>query len=53
VRVWRLVLLTVRYPTYRVLLCADECLHPSPWCDDFRVEVDHKHRVIRLSGEFI
>ena len=38
---------------YRVLLCADSVIPPSPWTDDFDVEVDDDHRVIRLSGEFI
>ena len=48
---WRLVLAVVWYPRYRILLCADTCLPPSPWTAVFRVEVDHGHRVIRLSGD--
>ena len=51
-KAWKVVLLMVRYPRYSVLLCADSCLPPSPWCDDFRVEIDHTHRVIRLMGDF-
>lgn len=52
VKVWKVVLLMLRYPRYTVLLCADSCLPPSPWCSDFRVEIDRKHRVIRLVGDF-
>lgn len=40
-------------PTYKVLLCANTVIPPSPWTDDFEIEVDHVHRVIRLSGDFI
>jgi hypothetical protein len=50
-RAWRLAAALLRAPGYRVLLCADSVLPPSPWADCFRVEVDHAHRVIRVVGD--
>lgn len=47
----KLILAIIWHPTYRVLLCADSAILPSPWTDKFRVEVDHNHKVIRLSGD--
>ena len=49
---WQLVLMLMRRPFYRILLCADDCLPPSPWTDKFRVEIDKNHKVIRLSADF-
>lgn len=40
------------HPTYDVLLCARTVIPPSPWTECFEIEVDHKHRVIRLTGDF-
>ena len=52
----RLAWTLLRYPRYFVLLCAPNgraFLEPSPWCDEFTIEVDHRLRVIRLSGDFL
>lgn len=48
---WRLALALLARPTYKVLLCADSALPPSPWTDEFRVEIDDEHRVIRIVGD--
>ena len=50
---WRLAVALLRRPFYRVLLCADSVLPPSPWTDTFRVEIDDVHRVIRVCGELV
>jgi hypothetical protein len=50
----KLGLYLLRHPRawgYEVLLCADTVLPPSPWTAEFRAEVDHKWRVVRLSGD--
>ena len=51
-KAWTLLLVFLCHPHYSILLCADSVLPPSPWTDEFRVEVDRKHKVIRLSGDF-
>lgn len=39
--------------TYKILLCADSLINPpSPWTDDFRIEIDHENKVIRFIGDF-
>ena len=52
-KAWRIALACLRHPTYRIILCADSCIPPSPWTDFFRIEIDDFHKVIRLSGDFI
>ena len=53
IKAWRLACTCLMNPWYRVLLCADRVLPPSPWTDKFRIEVDRMNKVIRLSGDFI
>ncbi len=48
----KLIMSIMFHPTYKILLCADDVVMPSPWCDDFRIEIDKAHKVIRLSGSF-
>lgn len=50
---WKLARTLLCRPTYRVLLCADSVVPPSPWTDQFRVEIDDTHKVIRICGDLI
>lgn len=47
---WLAIRLLFCMPRYKVLICADYAIPPSPWTDKFRVEVDHYHNVVRISG---
>ena len=47
-----LILALIRHPTYRFILAADFVIPPSPWCEDFVLEVDCQLKTIRLRGEF-
>lgn len=47
---WQLIWAILRRPHYKILLCAETVMPPSPWADTFKVEIDDQWKVIRLTG---
>ena len=50
---WKVLWACMKRPKYDVLLCAWSVVPPSPWTECFEIEIDDKHKVIRLSGDFV
>lgn len=45
-----IVWVILRHPGYQIILHGLSVIPPSPWTDQFYVDVDHEHRVIRFEG---